>query len=143
MIRSDAKIFLLKEFNTNFDNTIPIAYTNRNDFYFTTGVKTTKPTNGPWVRLLIENYNSLQATMGPTSGRRFERMGMISAQVFIQQNTGTYSGELLCEEIINIFEGKRFGQIVCKSGEYVEIGNTDEGLYQFNIVIPFESEEIK
>lgn len=143
MNRKEAKNILLVEFTNNFDPTVPIAHTNYADFYLTSWVKVDKPTNAPWVRLFIQNDFTEQHTIGPTGGRRWERDGEISFQVFIPPNKGTYIGDDLCEQIIDIYEGKRLGGIVCKEGWYKEIHNNEEDLFQFNGSISFTYDETK
>jgi len=137
MIRSEAKNILLKEFNTNFSSTTPVSYTNYSEFFYTTGVKTTKPTNDTWVRFLIENNFSSQVSIGKEGLRNFNRLGLISYQVFTPSNKGTYSGEIVCEEINDIFEGKRISGVICETGTYQEIGIQGDDLYQMNGNIPW------
>jgi hypothetical protein len=50
---------------------------------------------------------------------------------------------VLCEQILDIFEAKRFGNIVCKTGEYKEIGNTGADTYLFDGTVPFELDQTK
>ncbi len=135
MTRSEAKNVLLKEFITEYAEATPVAYTNNENF--------TKPSNSSWVRFSIQNNDSFQATLGIAPVRRFERLGLITAQVFIPVNTGTYEGDILCESIINIFEGKRFGIIVCGTGVYSETGVTETDWFQFNIIIPYDFDQKK
>jgi hypothetical protein len=135
MNRIEAKNFLLKEFITEYGSTTPVAYDNNEEFV--------KPDNASWARFSVLNHTSYQATMGGEDNRRFSRYGLILFQVFIPVNTGTYEGDVLCEQILDIFEAKRFGSIVCKTGEYKEIGNTGNDLYQFNGSLPWEVDQTK
>lgn len=135
MNRIEAKNFLLKEFISNYGETTPVAYTNNENFE--------KPSNEPWVRFSVDNVDSDQATMGDEGNRRFERYGRITSQVFVPPNTGTYDGEVICNTIINIFEGKRFGKIVCKTGIYKELNIAEDESFKFFIYIPYELDETK
>lgn len=141
--RLEVETILLKEFFDNFNSSTPIALDNQNTLYFSTGMKTDKPTNSSWVRFWIEGNGGDDGTIGAAPNRRFERIGMISSQVFIPQNTGTSGGRLLCEEIVNIFEGRRFGQISCGKGMYKPIGNEENGFYMFDVTITFMFDERK
>lgn len=143
MTRQEAKNILLVEFNNNFDSTIPVAYTNSNSFRFTNGSSTSKPTNSPWVRFKIQNNDSNQHTIGPKDGRRFGRYGLIEFQVYLPPNTGTYDGDTICEEIINIYEGERISGIVCHTGKYREVKNDEIDLFFFTGTIRFEFDETK
>ena len=134
---------MLVEFNDNFDPTIPIAHTNFADFKLTDGTVVPKPTNSSWVRLFIQNDISTEQTIGPENGRRYERDGEIGFQVFIPPNKGTFIGEQLCEEIINIYEGKRINSVVCIRGWYKEIKNEESDLFQFSGSISFTFDEVK
>lgn len=141
--RIESKNILLKEFNDNFDNTIPISYTNQDSFKLTTGVDTEKPFDSAWVRLKIQNNDSDQVSYGSPNNRKFGRFGLISYQVFIPQNTGTFDGDTICEEINNIFEGNRFGIIYCEEGSWSEVENIENDFYQFNGTIRFNFDQVK
>lgn len=143
MTRSEAKSILLNEFISNFDKTIPISYTNMSEFYLTTGVKVSKPTSSPWVRLFIQQDGTDWHTIGGEGGRRFERDGNINFQVFIPSGTGTSTGDAICEEIVDIFEGKRINSVVCLEGWWKEIKNNEADLFQFNGSINFTFDETK
>ena len=133
--RITAKDTLLKEFISSYSLSYPVSYANNESFV--------KPTTTPWVRFEIQNNFSDQSTIGATGNRRFERFGLISYQVFVPVNTGTYDGGTICEHINNIFEGKRFGDIIVETGTWSEIGVTDDDLFQFNGTLPFHFDQIK
>jgi len=141
--RQEAKIILLKEFISNFSNTIPVAFENKDEFFFTTGVKTNKPTSSAWVRFLIQNNSSNQISYGSEGNRKFGRFGIISCQVFIPSGTGTDTGDDICEDIVDIFEGKRFTDVYCYAGTYSEMGIQEDGFYGFKVTIFWDLDEIK
>jgi hypothetical protein len=142
MIRSEAKSFLLKEFLSNFDTTVPISLSNRG-FYLSDGTVSEKPVDEPWVKFWIQNNDANQHSFGAAPNRSWKRMGFIAAQVFIPEGTATYDGDILCEEIIDIFEGKRFSQIVCYAGTYREAGNIEEGYFTYDVTIYYDFYERK
>ncbi len=134
---------LVKEFLSNFDATIPISITNTNKFFFTTGVPTTKPSSSPYVRFFIQNNISSQVSFGSTGNRKFGRMGLISYQVFVPENTGTQTADSLCEQINTIFEGNRFETIYCESGFYDRIGIQEDGFFMSKGTIFWNMDEVK
>ena len=143
MKRSEAKSTLLKEFLDKFNTTTPISITNKNDFFFSTGIKTTKPTTSPYVRFWVQNNDTSTPTIGGVGARRFGRLGFIAAQVFIPENDGTKNGDELCEEIIDIFEGNRFNEIVCETGTYREAGNIENNYFTYDVTIFYRFHECK
>lgn len=134
MKRSDAKDLLLKEFIAEYGDTTPYDLQNNSNFI--------KPDTA-WVRFHVQNNDAGITSYGPKGQRRFTRMGIISYQVFIPVNTGTYEGDILCEQINDIFEGERFGDIVCKDGIWREIGVTNDEFFQFNGHISYEFDQTK
>ena len=120
--RNDVKATLLKYFTEEWGTRTTVAYDN---------VEFTPPDNSSWVRVSVVNNNSLQYSLGEEGSRKFERYGLILFQVFTPLNVGTYEGDVLCEDIINIFESKRFGTIHTYSGTYGEVGSDDKW-FQFN-----------
>lgn len=145
MTRKEAKKAILTKFITEFNESTPVALTNQNDFKLCTSplTNTTKPTDAPWIRFMIMNNSTPRQTIGPPGGRRFRRLGLVTSQVFVPEGVGTSSGDTLCEEIVNIFEGVRSGEISFERGYYEEIGNTDSGLFQYNVIIPYWFDETK
>jgi len=141
--RAEAKDILLKEFIANFSATIPVSWENKDEFFFCTGVKTNKPTKVPWVRFKIQNNQSPQISYGSEGNRKFKRSGLISCQVFIPSGTGTEDGDTICEDIVSIFEGKRFTDIYCYAGTYIEMGIQSDGFYGFKVIIFFDTDEQK
>ena len=103
MIRSEVKTFLLKEFLSEFNTATPVCLSNKPGFFYSTGAATSKQNNKPWVKVYIENSKGYQTSMGSAPNRRWDRFGFFKASVNIPENTGTYSGDILCEEIIDIF----------------------------------------
>ncbi|MCP4341365.1 MAG: hypothetical protein GY799_21420 [Desulfobulbaceae bacterium] len=133
--RLEAKNTLIKEFKSNYTFAYPVAYENDSKF--------SKVSGSPWLRFHIKNNKSVQTGFGPKPLRRFMRLGIITFQVFIPAGQGTYSGEEVCDHIVAIFEGEKFGDIYCDSGYWVEDGiqNTDE--FQFTGRIFYHFDETK
>lgn len=101
------------------------------------------PQEEAWVRFRVLNNDSSQHTIGPEDHRRFTRYGRIAYQVFIPLNSGTYNGDNYCETINNIFEGRRFGDIVFYEGTWGQSNVENKDYYQFNGSIPYEFDQTK
>lgn len=146
MTRQEAKKNLIIEFISEFNETTPVSLTNQNDFILCTNPITNdipKPTDSSWVRFMIKNNDTPKQTLGKKGSRRYRRTGLIIAKVFIPEGEGTYDGDTLCEEILDIFEGERLGEIVCEKGYYEEFGNDEKGLFLYNVIIPYWFDETK
>lgn len=133
--RTEAKNILIKEFINSFSYPYAVAYENDSDF--------SKPIDEPWVRFTIRNNPSTQRSYGKEGCRRFERLGIISYQVFIPTGSGTYDGEVVCDHINGIFEGNRYNDIYCESGYWTEAGRDGTDWFQFNGRIFFNFDEVK
>jgi len=134
MTRAEAKNILLKEFINNYSET-PYSLMNNDNFE--------KPDNSPWVRFFVKNNDVEQVSYGPKPHRRFGRMGSVKYQVFLPINTGTFVGDNICEQINDIFEGERFGDIICKEGTWSETGINKDGWFQFNGRVYYEFDQLK
>lgn len=135
MTRTEVKNTLIKEFQDSFMYSHNVLYENNPDFV--------KSANEPWVRFTVKNGISMQRAFGSVGSRKFERHGIVSYQVFIPTGIGTYDGEVICDHINTIFEGKRFSDVYCESGYWTESGIDDTDWFQFNGRIFFNFDEIK
>lgn len=146
MNRKQAATAITTEFISEFSSTIPVSLDNQTTFIKCTSPITasTKPSNSPWITFSIINNKTLTSTYGEYRSNRYKRIGIISCQVFTPEGTGTSTGADICEEIISIFEGKRIStDIVFTYGDYIHIGSTQTGWYQFDITIYFSFFEKK
>lgn len=141
--RREVKIALVSEFLDNFDTTIPISLDNNDEFVLASGTITEKPSDSTWVRFMVQNTSTDQISYGSEGNRKFGRFGVVSCQVFIPSGTGTDVGDALCEDIVEIFEGKRFTDIYCYQGVYTEMGIQEDGFYGFKITIFWDLDEQK
>lgn len=138
--RYQVEQILKEEFITNFDTTVPVCFENRDSFWLCTSplTVTTKPSDSNWVRFYIVNNDSYQVTFASSGNRTFNRYGLIVAQVNYPQGSGIKNAKNQCEDIIDIFEGKRISSIYCNSGTYQEQGIQDDGFYMVYVTIPFD-----
>ena len=100
------------------------------------------PNNESWVRISIKYNTSRQNTIGRKTRRRFGRYGFVSFQVFVMGGTGTYTGNYICQEILDILEGEDFSSINFENGQFSETGKEDVW-FQYNGTIDFWFEETK
>ena len=133
--RPESEDILLNAFQDAFTLGYAVQYENNPDF--------TKPTNLPWVRFTIKGVDSTQTGFAQVGDRTFDRPGLISYQVFIPKDTGTYDGNTACELINNIFEGNKFGDIYCEAGYYKKTGVQNDGFFQYNGRIFYHFDEHK
>lgn len=101
------------------------------------------PTSGPWVRLVVRNTLGEQDTLGRPGNRKYLRNGFIAGQVFTPVNEGTAQGDLLAEQLRDIFEGTSFGGILANNGTITELDQQDGRWYQHNVSVAFFVEQIK
>lgn len=136
----EAQKALRAEFISNFDDTIPVNFNNRDIFYLCTSPLTIieKPSDSIWVRFYFNMNNSFQRSFASEGNRDFRRPGMINYQVFVPKGEGTKEGSEVCEEINTIFEGKRFTDIYCYAGTYRGSEVQEDGFYMLVGTIPFD-----
>ena len=95
-----------------------------------------------WVRLTSSLAVSVQRSLGQKTNRKYDRSGLIFAQVFTPINEGSSAGVALAKQIENVFEGERFNGVVCQNSIIRRIG-TDSEWYQLQVEIEFLYEEVK
>lgn len=87
----------------------------------------TQPTPDlPWVRLTAINVDGGQETLGKKGNRKYERQGIIIANVFTPLEEGTSLGDALATDIQNIFEGERFNGVTVNNSRVREKGVEDQ-----------------
>lgn len=146
MNRKEAAIAITEEFITNFDATIPVVFDNQQNCWLCTSPLTyaEKPTDSPWVKFSVVDNTTPSSTFGNQGARRFNRLGFVSANVYVPENEGTSEGRDICEVIISIFEGKRISEkIMFNYGDIADVGNIDSGWYLFNVTVYYSFDETK
>ena len=131
---SQANEAVMTRFLTNWGTTTPVVLDNENPI--------NQPTL-PWVRAVIRGLENEQETLGTVGNRRFLRRAMLMIQVFTSLNIGSEAADLLVTTARNIFEGARFSGIWFFHGDVIPIGVTEDGVYQVNLEMKFNYEEVK
>ena len=139
MTRYEAEQILRVRFIDNFDQTIPVCFENRENFWLCTSPLTysEKPSNDMWIRFYFVNNASYQVSFASKGNRTFNRTGLIIAQINYPQGSGVEEPKELGESIIDIFEGERIQSIYCDAGTLREQGIQDDGFYMNYVSIPF------
>lgn len=97
---------------------------------------------GPWVRLVVRHFGSIQMTLGPIGSRRFRRSGSILVQCFDVSDIGLEAADTLAASVTAIFEAVKFSTIETHASVPRELPS--DGMYAGIIVeIPFDYDEIK
>jgi hypothetical protein len=103
MTKNQAKEYILERFVDNIGAT---PYTFANDNY-------DPPVSSEFVHFeVIENF-SYQESLGVIGNRKYEREGIIRANIFTPVNTGTTSSDSIATTIRTVFEGVSFDGIRC------------------------------
>jgi hypothetical protein len=108
-------------------------------------VKGAKPTaQAAWARLTVRHGPSAQASLsGATGTSRYERSGILTAQIFIPNGEGLALGYSLAKTVIDAFEGKATPrQVWFRNATVNEVGPSEEW-FQMNVTIGFTYDEVK
>jgi len=123
---ADERKDIESRFSTNWSTT-SIAWGNA-DF--------NTPNNAEWVRFSILNGNTAYRALGGLK----RHTGVISVQIFAPANSGTNTLRGYADTIANIFDGKKFSDVVCDVASMQTIG-TDDRWHQINVNIPYWRDE--
>ncbi len=131
---SQAKEAIIAKFIADWANETPFDLDN---------AEFIEPEGAAWVRVVVKNLTTKQATMGPTGNRKFLRAGAVFAQIFVPEDTGTFEADRLSEKMRAIFEGIRLNADVWFLESKVrEIGSSGK-FYQVNVDSIFNYEQTK
>lgn len=131
---NQAKANITSEFITKWaDETIPFDLDN--DAF-------EEPEKEAYVRVVVRNAATKQATLGRTGVRKFDRKGIVMVQVFVPEATGTDEADRIADKMRTIFEGIRLGEIWFEESDVREQGS-DGKFYQVNVDTIFNYEQTK
>lgn len=100
------------------------------------------PPETAWVRLFVRSLSGGQETLGGVGGRRFRRRALVGAQVFTPLNAGMREGDVIAQEILELFEAVGFSGLDANDGIVRESPPGDEWIVHI-VEIFFEYEETK
>ncbi len=92
------------------------------------------PKTGAYVRFLILDGTSEQASIGKTQLHRSQ--GMVQVQIFAKKGTGKAKVLELCDMVENIFSTTQLDSIQFRSAYTIQIGEVDQ-YWQANVLCPF------
>jgi hypothetical protein len=102
-------------------------------------------TDTPWARIQIRHNGGEQSTLQERGQREFERLGIITVQIFTPLNDGRKAVDLYAQTAMRAFERQAATKIGGTSVDEVWFRNTqtneigrNEGWYQTNITSQFE-----
>lgn len=72
----------------------------------------------PWARFSVRNIGRVQHTLGGSEQKQriFESDAFVYIQIMAPVNQGMAGGASLAQAARDVFEGKRFGEVVCFEG---------------------------
>jgi len=94
------------------------------------------PNNSAWVRLNILNGSSAYRAINGLK----RHLGLIIVQIFVPKDTGSSAGREYADTVKQIFEGKKFSDVLCDVASIETIG-TDSVWHQVNVTIPYWRDE--
>ena len=100
------------------------------------------PSNAPWVRFNIRHADGFQATTGAPTSNRFERIGIITVQIFTKQGDRQVTSRTLADNALKAYEGVLQSDILYFGATVREIGNDGRGWHQTNVITSFRYSEI-
>ena len=93
----------------------------------------------PFIRLIIDEVDSRQITLG-TDSPCHRITGLIHIMVLVPTNTGTNTARGYCDSLASIFRNADFSGIKCQSPRIRRIGDIGEH-YQYSVLIPFYTDQ--
>lgn len=101
------------------------------------------PRDGAWARIVVRHTSGDQRSLGETGGRKFERAGLVSVQVFTPvAQRGSTLGQRLGKVALDAFEGRDIAGVFFRRAALREAGpqaNWD----QVNVTAEFTYDVLK
>jgi hypothetical protein len=131
---ADERRAIEARFAANF-STLPVAYEN---------VPFAQPASGGFVRLTIRPAGARQASTGSSPLQRYA--GLIVADIFVPENTGTATARAHADTVEAIFRQAQFsagnsGTITCRTPSIEAVGVRD-GWFQLSVSVPYQRDRI-
>lgn len=68
-------------------------------------------TTDAWVRMVVRHTSSAQESLGRIGNRRYRRLGNVITQVFTRSGGGLLLADTRAQQVRDVFEGVRTGEI--------------------------------
>lgn len=135
-----------------FEQAVDEIFTVFKDAWDTTGFVALYPNTNqqpptgttPWARASLVHTTGGQATLANHNGqRRYERVGIFTAQIFVPIGEGLSRGNALAKIVADAYEGTATpSQIWFRDVRKTEVG-PDGSWYQINVTASFTYDEVK
>jgi Bacteriophage related domain of unknown function len=131
MTPSQARTTLESAFATGWGSRTPIAWGN---------TAPSMPDSSPWVRFTMIHA---PARLRSWSANIFhyERPGIAFIQIFVPFGSGTRTSSDLQHAVMNILEGKKFGELETGTASIAEVGPGNTAMDQTQVRVEFVYEE--
>lgn len=101
------------------------------------------PQDKPWFRVVVRHTDSDQSSLGEANNRRFNRVGLVSVQVFTPAGArGLTLADQLGKMAVDAFEGKEADGVWFRNVRLQEIG-PDGPWFQYNVTASFTYDQTK
>ena len=118
-------------FNSGWAGATPVAYQNE---------PFSPPTDAAYVSLVVKPDTAFQHEMGSTNVY-FRHPGLIFVMIFVPPDDGIHGALVLADNAAAIFRrqssGFTDGRILFRAPTIQPLGNTDEGWFHVNVVVPY------
>jgi hypothetical protein len=94
------------------------------------------PNSAAWVRFQVLNGSSGYRAINGLK----RHLGLIIVQVFVPKDTGTSKAREYADTVSQIFDSKKFSDVVCDVASVQTIG-TDDIWHQVNVTVPYWRDE--
>lgn len=108
---------------------VPIAYD---------GVDFTAPSEAPWCRTYVIDGDSFNNAI---SDKCIRRTGLVIVQIFTPSMIGSRGARDLADQLSTVFTNQRDGSVQYYVAYATRVGYVDN-LYQLNLSIPFQLDEV-
>lgn len=111
--------------------------------YFLGNEGSDPPPRTDWVRVNVQHNASAQDTLGGIGNRKFDRLGLISVQIFTLPDQGQERADQLVQDVRAIFEGKTINDVFTQASTQLDVGPDPLDFWQTNVDTPFDYLELK
>jgi hypothetical protein len=77
-----------------------------------------------------------QVSLGNIGSRKYDTYGLIVAEVYTVQNTGTNTNDEICETVLELFDGQNINDIILTNG-HISTGGNINGYYLQTVTCEF------
>lgn len=94
-----------------------------------------------WIRIIIQEGDNSQITLGRVGNREYQKTGIIHIQVFTKTGIGAGRARELAQTAKGILQGTTFGDVKTGAARVARQG-VSGSWWQLNLIVPFRSREL-